>query len=48
VVDLFAVPHWPVFNVADICIDVAAVLILIQAFRNVRVDGRRAEAGEDP
>ena len=42
VVDLFMVPHWPVFNVADVCIDVAAGLILLQAFRNVRLDGTRA------
>jgi signal peptidase II len=42
VVDLFALPNWPVFNVADICIDVAAGLILLQAFRNVRLDGTRA------
>ena len=41
VVDLFMVPHWPVFNVADMCIDVAAGLILLQAFRNVRLDGSR-------
>ena len=51
VVDLFMIPHWPVFNVADVCIDVAAALILLQAFRNVRLDGphppRRA-AGGDP
>ena len=44
VVDLFAVPHWPVFNVADICIDVAAGLILLQAFRNVRLDGSKVSA----
>ena len=42
VVDLFMVPHWPVFNVADVCIDVAAGLILLQAFRSVRLDGSRA------
>jgi len=41
VVDFLMVPHWPVFNVADICIDVAAALILVQAFRNVRLDGSR-------
>jgi signal peptidase II len=41
VVDLFALPHWPVFNVADMCIDVAAGLILLQAFRNIRLDGTR-------
>jgi signal peptidase II len=46
VVDLFSVPHWPVFNVADVCIDIAAGLILLQAFRNVRLDGRTAETGE--
>jgi len=41
VVDLFMIPNWPVFNVADVCIDVAAALILLQAFRNVRLDGSR-------
>jgi signal peptidase II len=41
VVDLFMIPNWPVFNVADVCIDVAAALILVQAFRNVRLDGSR-------
>jgi signal peptidase II len=44
VVDFLELPHWPVFNVADMCIDVAAVLILFQAFRNVRLDGSRPEA----
>ena len=51
VVDLFMVPHWPVFNVADVFIDVAAGLILLQTFRNVRLDGTRAlrdEAEEQP
>ena len=33
---LFMLPHWPVFNVADICIDVAAAWILLQVFRGVR------------
>jgi signal peptidase II len=41
VIDFFMMPHWPVFNVADICIDVAAALILIQVFRGIRVDGTR-------
>jgi len=44
VVDLFELPHWPVFNVADVCIDVAAALILLQAFRNIRLDGTRRAA----
>jgi signal peptidase II len=43
VIDFFMLPHWPIFNVADICIDVAAALILIQVFRGVRLDGTRTE-----
>jgi signal peptidase II len=42
VVDFFMLPHWPVFNVADVCIDVAAALILVQVYRGVRLDGSRA------
>jgi signal peptidase II len=44
VVDFMALPHWPIFNVADMCIDVAAALILLQAFRGVRIDGTRPVA----
>lgn len=43
VVDFIALPHWPVFNVADMCINVAAVLILILALRGVRLDGRQVK-----
>ena len=39
VVDFVMLPHWPVFNVADMCINVAAVLILVQAFRGIRITG---------
>ncbi len=46
VVDFLMVPHWPVFNVADICINVAAGLILVQAFRGIRIDGTRDGARE--
>jgi signal peptidase II len=42
VVDFFMLPHWPIFNVADICIDVAAALILVLALRGIRMDGARA------
>lgn len=47
VVDFLQVPHWPVFNIADICINVAAGIIILQAIRGVGIDGRRhrAEAG---
>jgi signal peptidase II len=41
VVDFFALPHWPVFNVADMCIDAAAVLFAVLLFRGVRLDGTR-------
>jgi signal peptidase II len=41
VVDMFMVPHWPVFNVADMCINVAAGLIILQTFRGVGLDGTR-------
>ena len=52
VVDFLMLPHWPIFNVADMCINVAAGLILVQAFRGIRLDGTRVvrshdEDGED-
>jgi signal peptidase II len=46
VVDFIALPHWPVFNVADICINVAAALILLLALLGVRLDGSRARADD--
>lgn len=41
VVDFLQLPNWPVFNVADICINVAAGLIILQAFRGIGLDGTR-------
>jgi signal peptidase II len=41
VVDFLEFPHWPIFNVADICINLAALLILVQVVRGVRLDGTR-------
>lgn len=41
VVDFFALPHWPVFNVADICIDAAAVIFAVLLIRGVPLDGTR-------
>ncbi|MEP7090758.1 MAG: signal peptidase II [Nocardioidaceae bacterium] len=43
VVDFVALPHWPIFNVADMCINVAAVLIVIQAVRGITVAGGRTK-----
>jgi signal peptidase II len=43
VVDFLELPHWPIFNVADMCISGAAVLIMVLAVvRNVGLDGSRA------
>ena len=46
VIDFLRLPSWPVFNVADMCINAAAVVILVQAFRGVGLDGRREGKGE--
>jgi len=50
VVDFLMLPHWPIFNVADMCINVAAALILVQAFRGVHLDGSRVvrETDDEP
>jgi len=45
VVDFLRLPHWPVFNVADMCINVAAAFIVVQAVRGISVDGRRGGRG---
>jgi len=47
VVDFLMLPHWPIFNVADMCINAAAVLILVQAFRGIRLDGSRVPRTAD-
>lgn len=40
VVDFFQLPHFAIFNVADICITSAAVLIMVLAvIKNVGIDG---------
>jgi signal peptidase II len=44
VVDFFALPNWPVFNVADICIDVAGALFVVLLLRGVRLDGEQQHA----
>jgi signal peptidase II len=49
VVDFLALPHWPVFNVADVCIDLAGAVFVLMLLRGVRLDGTRerdqAQAG---
>jgi signal peptidase II len=41
VVDFLEFPHWPVFNVADMLIDAAVALIVIQTWRGIRITGAR-------
>ena len=41
VVDFLELPHWPVFNVADMALTSACVLIALQSFRGISVDGAR-------
>ena len=42
VVDFLELPYWPVFNVADMCITAAAVMVVVLAvIKNVGLDGRR-------
>lgn len=47
VVDFLQLPHWPIFNVADICICAAAALIIVQSFRGVALDGTRHDQSRD-
>ena len=46
VVDFVQLPNWPIFNVADICINIAAGVIILQALRGVSVNGARAHRRE--
>ena len=46
VIDFLQLPHWPIFNVADICINVAAGLIVLQSARGIPLRGRRTDETE--
>lgn len=48
VVDFLMLPNWPIFNVADVCINVGVGLVLIQILRGVRLDGTREERAAGP
>ena len=41
VVDFLELPHWPVFNVADMLIDAAVILIVLQTWRGIGITGAR-------
>jgi signal peptidase II len=44
VIDFLQLPHWPIFNVADICINAAALLIVLQSVRGVPLRGHADDA----
>jgi len=49
VVDFLQLPHWPIFNVADMCITTAAVMIVVLSLlKNVGIDGRHPGDEERP
>ncbi len=49
VVDFIELPRWPVFNIADAAICVAAAVFVLLSFRGVHLDGRREPVqGEAP
>ncbi|KAA1417909.1 signal peptidase II [Nocardioides humilatus] len=47
VVDFLQLPNWPIFNVADISINIGVGLILIQVFRGIGLDGTRQATKSD-
>jgi signal peptidase II len=44
VIDFLELPHWPIFNLADVSINVGAVLIALLSLRGIGIDGRRLTA----
>jgi signal peptidase II len=44
VVDFLMLPNWPVFNAADMLIDAAVLLIVIQTWRGIGITGVRHKA----
>ena len=52
VIDWISIPHWPIFNLADSAIVIAAVMATVLAIRNIapistKKSGKNSE-GEDP
>ncbi|MEV5962489.1 signal peptidase II [Kribbella sp. NPDC051952] len=41
VVDFLQTPHWAIFNVADMAVTSAAILLVLQTLRGIRLDGTR-------
>jgi signal peptidase II len=47
VIDFLELPNWPVFNLADTAICLAAVLLVFLSARGISIDGSRAGVGDD-
>ncbi|HET6292937.1 MAG TPA: signal peptidase II [Kribbella sp.] len=41
VVDFLQTPHWAIFNVADMAVTSAAILLVIQTLRGIKLDGSK-------
>lgn len=41
VIDFLQTPHWAIFNVADMAVTSAAILLVLQTLRGVKLDGTR-------
>ena len=48
VIDFLELPNWPIFNVADVCINIAAGLIILQSVRGIPLAGRPAPDSAAP
>jgi len=49
VIDFLELPHWPIFNVADMCITAAAILIMfLSIVRGISITGQRHGRPEQP
>lgn len=47
VVDFLQLPHWAIFNVADMAVTAAAVLLIVQTLRGIHLDGTRETDARD-
>ena len=41
VIDFLQLPHWAIFNIADMAVTTAAVLMVLQTLRGIKLDGTR-------
>jgi signal peptidase II len=47
VVDFLQTPHWAIFNVADMAVTSAAILLVLQTLRGIKLDGTK-DTGKQP